>query len=892
MGNRTLEWGVDDRRSDGELAVLLAARSSAVDELEAGLRREIGRVVSASSIEEAFAALEESSVDCVVSESRLDDGDGRAFLRRLRDRYPSLPFVLWTADGDGTVASDVFDAGASEYVPRNEGTPAEFESLATRVRRVVEAQAGERRATRRGLTTVSDLNQRLARADTIQEGLHVVLTDVCELTEWEYGELWVPNSRRTELEHAKSYALNDSFREFVDVTRTTGFRKGEGLPGRVWATEDTEWIRDVASLSPDKYIRTEIAASSNLKAAFGIPVTAAGRVEAVLAYYLTRPRSFDAELAAVVETLAATFGSLIAAERVRRPTTERLTERYEAPARRLKAARTGIRNATAAGDVVRPVVDLAAETLHASSCVAYLYDDRAAELVPAAVPEAGDGRPGEFPRVSPGENAVWRAFADGEERRLEGEEIADGFAASGAAVRRQLIVPLADRGALVVGDPDAEAGDGFRVETVKAACDLAGAALARRLSEAELGRRSRELEALEDRLDRSRRIVEGVRNAVTAVCEADSRPAISRAICTSLLALRPVDGVWIGVPDPERNELRVAHHVGTPEAYLDAVPLELSAENAFPAARAAVERDAVVEADVADRPGEAGWRRTTLLYEFRSLASVPIGHEGVLYGVLTVVGAEAEAFDATVRESLVGLGSLVGHAFAAADRRDALLADETTTLTVEVVDARDPFVRLASRFDATVAIETVTKRSDGGYLVHFVVEDGDADAVANSLEEAPSVRRCCVVCEGSSPRLEAVVVGDCIATSVAGLGATVREVTVSARGIGIDLSIPRQWTKQEFTSRLRELYPDVRLRAYVTSPGSGSSPARPSGERLTERQHEILEAAYRGGYFDQPRKSTGEEIAESLGISQPAFSTQLRAIERKLVESIHGDDRR
>ncbi|WP_254767409.1 GAF domain-containing protein [Salinilacihabitans rarus] len=891
MAEQTLEGGVGDRRSDDELTVLLVARSSAAEALEAGLRREVGRVVSVSSTDDAVVALEESSVDCVVSESDLDDGDGRAFLERIRDRYPSLPVVPWTADGDGAAASDVRVVDAPDYVTRDERPPTEFESLANRIRRAVDSGTAERDPNRRNLNTVSDLNQRLARADTIEEGLHVVLTDVCELTAWEYSEIWVPNSRRDELEHAKSYALNDSFREFVEVTRTTGFRKGEGLPGRVWATEDTEWIRDVSSLSPDKYIRTEIAASSNLKAAFGIPVKSAGRVEAVLAYYLTRPRAFDDDIAAVVETLAATFGSLIATELVRRPTNERLTERYEAPVRRLKAARTGIRTASTASDVARPVVDLAAETLNAAHCVAYLYDDRGAELVPAAVPEALDVRLEEFPRVSPGENAVWRSFVDGTATRLEGDDVADELAASGATVRRQLIVPLDDRGALVVGDPDPEVGDGFRVETVKAACDLAGAALARHLSEAELGRRSRELETLEDRLERSRRVVEGVQNAVAAVCEADSRPAISRAICTSLLSLRPVDGAWIGVPDPERNELRVAHHVGTPEAYLEGVPLALSEDNTLPAARAAAEREAVVEADTAGRPGEAGWRRTALLYEFRSLASVPIYHGGVLYGVLTAISTEPEGFDATVRDSLVELGSLVGHAFAAADRQDALLADETTTLTVEVTGARDPFARLASRFDAEVVIENVTRRSDGGYLVHFVVDDGDADEVATTLGEEASVRHSRVVCDSSSPRLEAVV-GDCIVTSVAGLGAAVCEVTVSTRGIRIDLSIPRQWNKQEFTSRLRELYPDVRLRAYATPPRSGSSSAPPSDERLTDRQHEILEAAYRGGYFDQPRKSTGEEIAESLGISQPAFSTQLRAIQRKLVESIHRDERR
>jgi predicted DNA binding protein len=52
-------------------------------------------------------------------------------------------------------------------------------------------------------------------------------------------------------------------------------------------------------------------------------------------------------------------------------------------------------------------------------------------------------------------------------------------------------------------------------------------------------------------------------------------------------------------------------------------------------------------------------------------------------------------------------------------------------------------------------------------------------------------------------------------------------------------------------------------------------------EQLTPRQRETLETAYSAGYFDWPRESSGEEIAELLGITQPTFNKHLRAAERK-----------
>ncbi|MFB9806590.1 bacterio-opsin activator domain-containing protein [Haladaptatus pallidirubidus] len=57
-------------------------------------------------------------------------------------------------------------------------------------------------------------------------------------------------------------------------------------------------------------------------------------------------------------------------------------------------------------------------------------------------------------------------------------------------------------------------------------------------------------------------------------------------------------------------------------------------------------------------------------------------------------------------------------------------------------------------------------------------------------------------------------------------------------------------------------------------------------ETLTNRQRETLETAYYSGFFDSPRKSTGEEVGRSLGISQPTFQHHLRAAERKLLSQL------
>lgn len=59
-------------------------------------------------------------------------------------------------------------------------------------------------------------------------------------------------------------------------------------------------------------------------------------------------------------------------------------------------------------------------------------------------------------------------------------------------------------------------------------------------------------------------------------------------------------------------------------------------------------------------------------------------------------------------------------------------------------------------------------------------------------------------------------------------------------------------------------------------------------EELTERQREVVRTAYHGGFFEWPRRATGESIAETLGISSPAFHKHVRAAENKLFTALFG----
>ncbi|MBV0902526.1 hybrid sensor histidine kinase/response regulator [Haloarcula salina] len=133
------------------------------DRVESYLEGADGRfeVSTATDSSEARTRLAERDVDCVVSDDRLPGESGVEFLRRVREDYPELPFVLFAGNGSEAVASEAIAAGVTDYLPRD-GADDRYAVLAERVRDAVEryrteqAAAATERWLRRGCERVTD----------------------------------------------------------------------------------------------------------------------------------------------------------------------------------------------------------------------------------------------------------------------------------------------------------------------------------------------------------------------------------------------------------------------------------------------------------------------------------------------------------------------------------------------------------------------------------------------------------------------------------------------------------------------------------------------------------------------------------------------------------------
>ena len=113
------------------------------------LEREDERIAveTATDATGGLAQLGAHDVDCVVSDHDMPGPNGIEFLQTVRERYPDLPFILYTGKGSEAVASDAISAGVTDYLQKGGGTE-QYQILANRIVEAAEKRRFEAEAER------------------------------------------------------------------------------------------------------------------------------------------------------------------------------------------------------------------------------------------------------------------------------------------------------------------------------------------------------------------------------------------------------------------------------------------------------------------------------------------------------------------------------------------------------------------------------------------------------------------------------------------------------------------------------------------------------------------------------------------------------------------------
>lgn len=165
----------------------------------------------------------------------------------------------------------------------------------------------------------------LANSQTLKDAADSILTSVCEGLEWDVGGIWLPEpTGELTLQHLW-------LRPGVEPSAFQGerwrgnLRRGEDIPGQVWADGTPFWIKDVTN--EGSFQRGWVAAEIGLRAAFGFPIQVRDEVLGVVEFFSRQRRDADEALLDAVASLGRQIGTFILQERANQLLLDRVSQR-------------------------------------------------------------------------------------------------------------------------------------------------------------------------------------------------------------------------------------------------------------------------------------------------------------------------------------------------------------------------------------------------------------------------------------------------------------------------------------------------------------------------------------------------------------------------------------
>jgi len=539
------------------------------------------------------------------------------------------------------------------------------------------------------------------------------------------------------------------------------------------------------------------------------------------------------------------------------------------------SALDGIRDRlAAAGDpeaVAGGCVDAAADLL--GDDLGCLRLEAGNALEPAAMTASAERLVAENPGFELGLSDAGRAYRTGEPvvRDSEGAAAADLLATSAH-------VPVGDHGVLTVATTDGQPAPPAGRDALALLAVCVETALDR-------------VERTEGRGGDAGR-TEPTGNAVLAeefvgdLVTAETRAEVEELVCSTLAAAEPYGGVWTADVDATGERLRVQEAAGVPEELLssvDGAPLSAVAGGAV---ADAIDTDDVTVLDAASLFGDG---ESPAALPGDTARVVPLTHGDKVFGCAVVHVSTAAAFGQSDRRGLAALGEICSFTLSALENERLLLSDEFVELEFQVTDPSCLAVALSDRLDTSVSMKRTVRNADDEFLSYVRVTDTSPDAAVEAANSIGSVRDSRVVNDYEYGCLIEVVRATSGAEAMMEFGATMRSAEADCgRGILV-LEAPHTADVRRIVEAYQSYNPESELltKRRVDRPRVAADQLRADIEdELTEKQHSAVSSAYYSGYYEWPRESTAEDVADAMGISASTLHQHLRHAHKKLLTAV------
>ena len=165
----------------------------------------------------------------------------------------------------------------------------------------------DRRRAEHRLASQYAVTRVLSEATTLEEAVPKIIQAIGESLEWDLGLFWRVDKRAGVLRCFDQWnAPSIQADPFTSDAWQRVFKRGEDLPGRIWANGKSVWVVDVTMDSD--CVRGPQARHVGFHGAFGLPILIGGEIEGIIEFFSRQVRQPDDELLRMVEDIGLKIG--------------------------------------------------------------------------------------------------------------------------------------------------------------------------------------------------------------------------------------------------------------------------------------------------------------------------------------------------------------------------------------------------------------------------------------------------------------------------------------------------------------------------------------------------------------------------------------------------------
>ncbi|PSO50379.1 MAG: diguanylate cyclase [Cyanobacteria bacterium SW_9_44_58] len=246
----------------------------------------------------------ENPPELILLDIRLSGIDGYEVCQKLKSdpKTQHIPIIFLSFLEDPKVKVQAFKVGGSDYITK----PFQEEEVIARIENHLMIQQQKQELEKlqtqlldknqileqqnRHLQLLVTLSEVMNRAETIEGAIAPVLSQICQVIDWDYGEAWILNREGTTLERSNHwYASHPNFNWHETYTDESIVAAQTELVYKIAQSQQIEWIANVSQLNEfnlnnDCQLLQNTIQKMGLTSILGIPIVFKDQVLAVLMF--------------------------------------------------------------------------------------------------------------------------------------------------------------------------------------------------------------------------------------------------------------------------------------------------------------------------------------------------------------------------------------------------------------------------------------------------------------------------------------------------------------------------------------------------------------------------------------------------------------------------------